>query len=155
MRRVRRFFQLVGTEILILGITSVGLGMATGMFVYGNQQLYYIIDPTPLQNFSLYAGGLTGLTICTVAVALYLLTRKLLHHTGFHYRLYLLFSGVTGITIGLAIWGIIRVSAKSYGIPESTIGPAAIIEAISFAIPDGIVAVAIGVVLSLIRGYNS
>lgn len=155
MKRIRRFIQLVGTEVLILGSASAGLGMVTGLFVYGNQQTYSIIDPTPFQNYAIFAGALTGLAICILAVVLYLLARKLLHHTGFRYRFYLMFSGIAGMVIGLVTWGIITVSAKSYGVVESVTGIAAVIEGVSFAISGGLVGVVTGMLLNLIRDYNS
>lgn len=155
MRRLRRFLQLVGTEALILGPASAGLGMTTGLFVYGNQQTANIIDPTSFQNFSVFAGALTGLIICILAVGLYLLARKLLHHDKFHYRFYLIFSGAAGMAIGLATYGVINHAAESYGILEHTTGFAAVIEGASFGVFGGVVGVVVGALLNLIRGYNS
>lgn len=155
VKRLRKYIKLVRAEALVLGTASVGLGMVTGIFVYGNQQITHIIDPTPLQNFALNAGALTGPVICIIAVVLYFLTRKLLHHTGFHYRFYLVFSGITGMAIGAATWGIITVSAKSYGVVDSVTGLTAVIEAATFAIPTGLVGVVTGIFMSSIRGYNS
>ncbi|HEX9896204.1 MAG TPA: hypothetical protein VGA85_00890 [Dehalococcoidales bacterium] len=137
-----------------MGSASAGLGMTTGIFVYGNQKTYNIIDPTSFQNFSVFAGALTGLTICILTVVLYLLVRKLLHHVGFHYRFFLIFSGVAGIAIGLATYAVINLSATSYGVVGSVTGFTAVIEAISFAILGGLAGVLTGVILNLIRGYN-
>ena len=155
MKKIRRFIRLVGTEALIFGLASSGLGMTTGIFVYGNQQTAYIIDPTPFQNFALYAGALIGLTICIIAIVLFFIVRKLLHHVGFHYRFFLVFSGVAGMAIGLATYAVINLSATSYGIREHATGLALVLEGASFGVFGGVVGVVVGALLNLIRDYNS
>ena len=142
-------------DVLLFELVGAGMGMLIGIFVSGQSQTADgLTDPTPYQNFALFTGATTGLTIGLMALVCYLfLTRLAREKESFSSRRLLWTAGIAGAIISLATYCIVTASAESHGMIERT-GAVTVFDAVMSAILGGGTGAVVSALLSAVRGYE-
>ena len=116
----RKIMRKILLSSILLWICCIGYGALVGMLSstsakYPESRLENI----SYQNFAIYAGAITGVSICFLTNVVYWLTKKRLvkHQNGFVFLL----SVITGSLIGLLASLIVHTSAYKYGMINANI----------------------------------
>lgn len=139
-------------DILIYALFFAVLGMVFGIMISGYQEPEHsLIDPTAYDDLGLFAGLITGLLSGAIIYYSHMLfTHMVLKRQWFSLRLFLLFSGITGLVAGLAIYFWLISAAPQYDMKERVAFVVLIDAIITGALGTGF-GVILGIIFAKIR----